>query len=118
MQRQADLLNERGVSMAEVLIGAAMGTAVLVAILTVMINYQQNAQRTDRQLDAQARARVAVDRIVRDLRNVASSRTAPTLIESASPYDMRSQRDNGPQRTTVASAIATGREKPKTRRAA
>jgi hypothetical protein len=68
-----------------------MSTVVLVAIATVLINYQQDAARTEMQISAQDKARVAVDRIVRELRNVASSRTAPTLIESASPYDLTFQ---------------------------
>jgi prepilin-type N-terminal cleavage/methylation domain-containing protein len=92
MQRQADILRaEHGFSLVELLIGMTLGVIVLVAILTVLINYQQDAGRTHRQLDAQANARVAVDRIVRELRSVASSRTNPTLIESASPYDLTFQ---------------------------
>ncbi len=92
MQRQAELLNaQRGFSLVEVLIGMTLGVVVLVAITTVLINYQQDAARSNRQLDAQQQARVAVDRIVRELRNVASSRTNPTLVETASPYDLTFQ---------------------------
>ncbi len=92
MQRQAELLSaQRGFSLVEVLVGMSLGVVVLVAITTVLINYQQDAARTERQLDAQEKARVAVDRIVRELRNVASSRTNPTLIETASPYDLTFQ---------------------------
>jgi type II secretory pathway pseudopilin PulG len=92
MQRDADILSgERGFTLVELLVGISMGIVVMIAITTVLINYQQDASRSQRQADAQDRARVAIDRVVRELRNVASSRTNPTLIESASPYDLTFQ---------------------------
>jgi len=92
LQRQADLLStERGFTLVELLVGISIAIPVLIGITTVLINYQQDAARTERQTSAQDRARVAIDRLVRQLRNVASSRTNPTLIETASPYDMTFQ---------------------------
>ena len=103
MQQQAELLNdEHGFTLAELLIGIALSTIVMVAITTVLINYQKGAERTSMQSDAQDQARVAVDRVVRQLRSVASSRTAPTLIEAATPYDLTFQTVGSPAGSNTA----------------
>jgi hypothetical protein len=92
LQWQAEFLRrEQGVTLAEILVAVSLSVIVLVAISTVLINYQADAQRTSMQSDAQDNARVAIDRIVRELRSIASSRTAPTLVESAGPYDLTFQ---------------------------
>jgi prepilin-type N-terminal cleavage/methylation domain-containing protein len=97
LQRQADILSaQRGFTLIELLVGITLSTIIFVAITTVLINFQQDTARAERQLSAQDQARVAVDRIVRELRSVASSRTSPTLIEAASPYDMTFQTVGAP----------------------
>jgi type II secretory pathway pseudopilin PulG len=92
LQRQADVLTDsRGFTLVEILVGIALSVGVFTVITTVLINFQQDTQRTSMQSEAQDRARVAIDQIVRQLRNIASVRTAPTLIESAGPYDLTFQ---------------------------
>lgn len=94
--------NEQGFTLVELLVAAALSLVVFGAICTVLIGYQKDAVRTRLQNDAQDRARVAIDRIVRDLRNVAGSRTSPTLIEMASSYDLVFQTIGSPSGSNTA----------------
>ena len=55
---------------------------------TSLVAYQNDAARSTRGIDSQEGARIAVDRIVHELRNVAGSQTNPTLVEVAEPYDL------------------------------
>ena len=81
-------MNERGFTLIELMIAMTMSLIVFGLIGTSLVAYQKNSARTTRGNDSQDQARIAVDRIVRELRNVASSRATPTLIESAGPYNL------------------------------
>jgi len=81
-------MNERGFTLIELMIAMTLSLVVFGLIGTSLVAYQKNSGRTTRQNDSQDQARTAVDRMVRELRNVASSRATPTLIESAGSYDL------------------------------
>ena len=94
MRRRA-ISDERGFTMIELLVGASLAIAIFVLIGTALTQYQANAQKTTRKNDSQDAARTAVDRIVRELRDAASTRSAPTVIEGAGPYDLTFQMVDG-----------------------
>ena len=77
-----------GFTLVELLVAAAISIVVFGTIGTTLVAYQKDSQRSTRAIDSQEGARLAVDRIVHELRNVAGSRTDPTLIEVAEPYDL------------------------------
>ena len=77
-----------GFTLTELLIAMAIGIVVFGTACTTLVAYQNDAARSTRAIDSQEGARVAVDRIVHELRNVASSRTNPTLVEVAGPYNL------------------------------
>lgn len=81
-------MNERGFTLVELMVAMTMSLIVFGLIGTSLVAYQKNSARTTRQNDSQDQARIAIDRIVRELRNVAGLRATPTLIESAGPYDI------------------------------
>ena len=77
-----------GFTLVELLVAMAMAIVVFGTLGTSLVAYQNDAARSTRGIDSQEGARVAVDRIVHDLRNVAGSRTNPTLVEVAQPYNL------------------------------
>ena len=77
-----------GFTLVELLVAMAMAIVVFGTLGTSLVAYQNDAARSTRAIDSQEGARIAVDRIVHDLRNVAGSRTNPTLVEVAEPYDL------------------------------
>jgi hypothetical protein len=81
--------------MIELLVGASLAIAIFVLIGTALTQYQANAQKTTRKNDSQDAARTAIDRIVQELRDGTSTRTSPTLIEGAGPYDLTFQTVDG-----------------------
>jgi prepilin-type N-terminal cleavage/methylation domain-containing protein len=81
-------MNEQGFTMVELLVATAMSLVVLALVGTSLVAYQNDTQTSTRRNDSQDIARTAVDRLVSELRNVASSRTAPNLVEVAAPYDL------------------------------
>ena len=100
MRRRARIGDERGFSLVELLVGMTLAIALLALVSTVLVAYQADAKRSTRRNDSQDQARTAIDRIVRELRDVASSRTSPTLIEGAGAFDLTFQ--------TVDSAVPAG----------
>ena len=95
MTRRREIRDEGGFTMIELLVGASLAIAIFVLVGTALTQYQANAQKTTRENDSQDAARTAIDRIVRELRDGASTRTSPTLIEGAGPYDLTFQTVNG-----------------------
>ena len=79
---------ERGFSLVELLVAVSLSLAVFGIVATALVAYQNDAQRATRQSDSQDQARTAIDRVVRELRNVASSRIGPSLIERTGAYDL------------------------------
>jgi prepilin-type N-terminal cleavage/methylation domain-containing protein len=77
-----------GFTLVELLVAMVLALVVFSATLTILDSYLHQSAAANKRLDAQDQARLAVDRIVRDLRNVASPLTAPKLLERATPYDL------------------------------
>lgn len=95
MMRRRAISDERGFTMIELLVGASLAIALFVLVGTALTQYQANAQKTTRKNVSQDSARTAIDRIVREIRDGASTRTGPTLIEGAGPYDLTFQTVDG-----------------------
>lgn len=77
-----------GFTLVEVLIGMVLTVIVFGATLTVLDAFTHQWQGGQRRLDAQDTVRVGIDRIVRQLRNIASPVTTPKLLERATNYDI------------------------------
>lgn len=82
------LRRDDGFTLVELLVAMTISLIVFSATLTILDVYLRQSAAATKRLDAQDRARLAVDRIVRDLRNVASPLTTPKLLERATPYDL------------------------------
>jgi prepilin-type N-terminal cleavage/methylation domain-containing protein len=82
------LRRQDGFTLVELLVGMVISLIVFGATLTVLDSFLRQSSAATKRLDAQDQARLAVDRIVRDLRNVSSPLTTPKLLERATPYDL------------------------------
>jgi prepilin-type N-terminal cleavage/methylation domain-containing protein len=82
------LRRQDGFTLVELLVAMAASLVVFSATLTLLDSYLHQSAAATKRLDAQDQARLAVDRIVRDLRNVSSPLTAPKLLERATRYDL------------------------------
>ena len=79
---------EDGFTLVEVLIGMVLTVIVFGATLTVLDAFSNQYGQAQKRLSAQDSARLGVDRIVRQLRNIASPVTTPKLLERATPNDI------------------------------
>jgi type II secretory pathway component PulJ len=91
----ARLSDERGISLVELLIGMIISLIVFGATLSVAIAMTNNAKRTADHNEAQDTARTYIDRLARELRNLASPsiftddyQAQPYAVDSAGPYDL------------------------------
>ena len=82
------LRRQDGFTLVELLVAMVASLVVFGATLTVLDSYLRQSSAATKRLDAQDQARLAVDRIVRDLRNVSSPLTTPKLLERATRYDL------------------------------
>jgi prepilin-type N-terminal cleavage/methylation domain-containing protein len=82
------LRRQDGFTLVELLVAMTISLIVFGATLTILESYLRQSSAAAKRLDAQDQARLAVDRIVRDLRNVSSPLTTPKLLERATPYDV------------------------------
>ena len=82
------LRRQEGFTLVELLVAMAASLVVFGATLTILDSYLRQSADASKRLDAQDQARLAVDRIVRDLRNVSSPLTTPKLLERATRYDL------------------------------
>ena len=94
--------DERGITLPEVLVAMIISTIVFVITLQVFEAANRQRVRTDKHTDAQQIVRVSLDRLARELRNLASptdltssSSTLPRSIDRNEAYDLifRSVRD-------------------------
>jgi prepilin-type N-terminal cleavage/methylation domain-containing protein len=90
------LRREAGFTLVELLVAMALSLVVLGAVVQVFVTYNRQTYYNNQRLDAQDKARLAVDRVVRQLRNVASPITTPKLLERATPYDIAFQTVGSP----------------------
>jgi prepilin-type N-terminal cleavage/methylation domain-containing protein len=77
-----------GFTLIELMVGMALSLVILFATLTILDSYMHDSTINTQNNDAQSRARVAIDRAVWQLRNIASPITQPKLLERATPYDI------------------------------
>jgi len=87
--------DERGFTLIEVLVAATLMLVVLGATLTLFDSLQDNQARTQRVNEAQDEVRTTVDRMARELRNLASpsvltdsTTIQPKAVERAGPHDL------------------------------
>lgn len=95
------LRRQDGFTLMELLVAMTISLVVFGAALTLLDSYLRQSSAATKRLDAQDRARIAVDRIVRDLRNVSSPLTTPKLLERATPYDVVFQTIGTPSGSNV-----------------
>jgi type II secretory pathway component PulJ len=91
----ARLRDERGVTLIELLIGMVVTLVIFGATLTVVTAVSRSAQRAEQHNEAQDVARTYMDRLARELRNLASPsiftedyQAQPYAVDSAGPYDL------------------------------
>jgi prepilin-type N-terminal cleavage/methylation domain-containing protein len=82
------LRRDDGFTLVELLVAMAASLVVFGATLSILDSYLHQSADANKRFDAQDQARIAVDRIVRDLRNVSSPLRTPKLLERATPYDL------------------------------
>jgi type II secretory pathway pseudopilin PulG len=82
------LRDERGFTLAELLVGALLMMIVMSASLGVLDNLRRLGQRTEGRVELQDKARQTSRQLARSLRNVAPSPEFPAVIERAGQYDL------------------------------
>jgi Tfp pilus assembly protein PilV len=88
LHRLNNVGREGGFTLVEVLIAATLSLVVLGGTLAIMDTFNHQYLASNQRNDAQDKARLGIDRIVRQLRNIASPITTPKLLERATPYDI------------------------------
>jgi prepilin-type N-terminal cleavage/methylation domain-containing protein len=88
----ARIADERGLTMIELLVAMAMSVIVFGATLTVFSGMHKTLADTEEHNDRQQEARVAIDRLAREMRNLASptagTSTAPRGVDRNGAYDL------------------------------
>lgn len=88
-RRSAALADESGFSLVELLAGIAIFAVVLGATLTALETFVSGVEQNQRRNDTQQQARVALDRMARELRNLASpTPNQPQAVDKAGAYDL------------------------------
>ena len=89
------LRDERGITLVELLIGMVISLVVFGATLTAAVAMNTGAKRNADHNEAQDTARTYIDRLARQLRNLASPsiftddyQAQPYAVDSAGPYDL------------------------------
>jgi type II secretory pathway pseudopilin PulG len=82
------LAQEHGWSLVELLVAMTMMIVVLGATLTLWNSFEANARVASIRADTQDRLRTALDRLARDLRNVAGTNPAQSPLDRATTYDL------------------------------
>lgn len=89
-QRAASVLGrDEGFSLVEMLAGIAIFAVVLGATLTALETFVLGVERNQRRNDTQQQARTALDRMARELRNLASpTPNQPQAVDKAGAFDL------------------------------
>ena len=82
---------EGGFTLIEMLVTLSIALIVFAATLNALDVFNADAHKMSQRNGAQNQARLAEDRIVRQLRNIASPLTSPKLLAYATPYDIAFQ---------------------------
>jgi Tfp pilus assembly protein PilW len=93
--------DERGATLVELLIALSLMLLVFAGVMMAFSMFQRDTANTSARSNAIGQARIAADRIVKSLRNVASTKTSPTLIERAKSYDLVFQTTGSPSGANV-----------------
>lgn len=84
--------DERGMTLVEMLMVCILSVIVLGATLSAVETFERNARTNERVNEAQDGARTALDRMARDLRNLASPiKESPDAVDRAQAFDMMFQ---------------------------
>jgi prepilin-type N-terminal cleavage/methylation domain-containing protein len=106
------LRDERGFTLPEMLVAMVMFAIILLATLSVFDNTTKVSAANTKQNDAVEEARVSVDQVARQLRNLASPTTPLSTINTAAPYNLIFQTDD-PTKTWVRYCLVTNGTGPK-----
>ncbi|HYO93983.1 MAG TPA: prepilin-type N-terminal cleavage/methylation domain-containing protein [Polyangiaceae bacterium] len=83
------LRQEEGFTLIELLVASVLMIIVLGATLTALTSFERNTSVNEKQNEAQEQARSSLDRMARDLRNLASpSFELPLAVDRALPNDL------------------------------
>ncbi|HEX6391488.1 MAG TPA: prepilin-type N-terminal cleavage/methylation domain-containing protein [Solirubrobacteraceae bacterium] len=83
------LRDEQGMTLVELLAAAAIFVVVMAATLTTLDIFTSETVRAERRNEALQQARITVNRVARQLRNLASpTPRAPQAVDKATPYDL------------------------------
>jgi prepilin-type N-terminal cleavage/methylation domain-containing protein len=107
MQRHVDgvmrlVARQDGFTLIELLVAMLVSMVLFSATMYVLEGFLRSTQRNTTRNDAQDQVRLAVDRIVRQLRNISSPQAGPALFERATPYDIVFQTVGTPNGANVA----------------
>jgi type II secretory pathway pseudopilin PulG len=81
--------DERGMTLVEMLMTCILSIVVLGATLSAVETFERNSRTNERVNEAQDNARTALDRMARDLRNLASPiRESPDAVDRAGAQDL------------------------------
>jgi prepilin-type N-terminal cleavage/methylation domain-containing protein len=82
------LRDERGMTLIELLVSIIVTTIVVGATLTMFIAMTRQNTRENQAVDAESQARISLDRLERELRNMASPGADLTSVSSTLPYSI------------------------------
>jgi prepilin-type N-terminal cleavage/methylation domain-containing protein len=94
--------HDGGFSLIELLVAIALSLVILGAVVSFFTAYNRQSTATNQRSAAQDKARLAIDRVVRQLRNIASPLSTPKLLERATPYDIVFQTIGAPSGANTA----------------
>lgn len=80
--------SEAGFTLVELLVATTLALIVFAVTLSTLAVFNDSSQALGRQNDSQNQARLGIDQIVSQLRNVASASTPATFVERATPDDL------------------------------
>ncbi len=80
--------DQSGVTLVELVLAMTLALVVFGAALAAIDNFTSLWTGATERLDAQDKARLGIDRIATQLRNIASPLTSPKLLERATSYDL------------------------------
>ncbi len=83
--RAGALRNERGFTLAEMLVVCALLGTVMAGVLSLLMVGQQSATATMNKVDAQANARVAIDRLIEEIREAGYLPQGPQCLTAPTP---------------------------------
>jgi prepilin-type N-terminal cleavage/methylation domain-containing protein len=93
--------DERGFTLVELLVSLSIMLVVFGGVMMAFSIFQRDTSNASARSNAVAQARLGADRMVGAMRNIASTKTSPTLIERAKSYDLVFQTVGTPSGSNV-----------------